>query len=47
MNCPVCVKEPMIALEFEAVEVDYCAFIGSAGGIPEEISWDGGDSVTW
>jgi len=23
MNCPVC-KEPMIVLEYEAVEVDYC-----------------------
>lgn len=28
MNCPVCRKEVLIALEFECVEVDYCVACG-------------------
>jgi len=24
MNCPVCVKEPMVVLELDGVEIDYC-----------------------
>jgi len=30
----------------QQVRVDYCAFIGLAEGVPDEVRWDG-DRVTW
>jgi hypothetical protein len=30
-----------------SVEASYCAFIATATAIPEEVSWNGADAVTW